>query len=434
MKKVFIILLLVFSVSLMVDASGAPTSEQVEKLVAVAWKEPPRSIDVTYYGTTKDYTKTEQKFREIYEEVADQMYGPKQNLSPNQLKRRDRMVQMNVKGRLKEKTEGRKVKYRIRFDGDHCRVDKVHGSPARTLVNESGEKESLPGKKIGADTPFETTSIEMRDNDYGYSRCELSHTKQIAKMRKIEDRQKFENSRLMSFVMIPHATLIKMKLGSNESGSYKPNETKIEQLKLGTLDSIDIDIRPDEDAPGTRDKIELQFYTPSKQAIIKSMMICSKQDYSVVYSYEARNPASGDLTLERRANNFDAQGFPHNFIEIKYDDTGQIQFSEEFEIESVHLNIQIPPEDFEFAPPKDYKVTDLRKTPDERQVAEVARLKGWLKDENWTRRYRALTRLKELMKDKPAEFKEIATSMLNDKQPQVRMAAESVLQSLESSQ
>jgi hypothetical protein len=225
-----------------------------------------------------------------------------------------------------------------------------------------------------------------------------------------------------------------MKLGKKQNGSYEPDETKIEKLKSGALESINIDIQPDKDAPETRDKIKVEFINPSKQTTMIFTMICSRKDYSIVYNCESHNLSTGELVFERRADNFDSQGFPHNFIEIQYDNSGQVNFSDEFRIESVSLNKPIPSEAFEFRPPAGYKVTDYRKTPDEQKAADIEYFKSWLKDENWTRRYRALTRLKELMKDKPVEYKEIVTSMLNDKQPQVRMAAESVLQSLESSQ
>jgi len=435
MKKVFIIVSFVFSVSLTFDASGAPTSGQVEKLVAAAWKELPRSIDVTYYRTLKDNTKTEQHFRKIYEEGADQMHGPKEQLSPNELARRERNIQMNVDIQLAAWQDGHKVKRRICYDGERFRIDWVFGNPATTYVDEGGQKKFRPEKKLGPNTPFETTSIDITDTDGGYLRYSISHAdNKSVTIRKVKGISTFDNSRLMSFTRIPSSMFLQIKLGKKQNGSYEPDETKIAKLKLGALESINIDIQPDKDAPETRDKIKVEFINPSNQTTMIFTMICSRKDYSIVYNCEFRNLSTGQLVLERRADNFDSQGFPHNFIEIQYDNSGQVKFSEEFRIESVSLNTPIPSEVFDFTPPADYKVTDYRKTPDEQKSADIEYFKGWLKDENWTRRYRALTRLKELLKENPDQFKEIATSMLNDKQPQVRMTAESILKSLESNQ
>jgi hypothetical protein len=50
------------------------------------------------------------------------------------------------------------------------------------------------------------------------------------------------------------------------------------------------------------------------------------------------------------------------------------------------------------------------------------------------RGFQALIRLKDIMKDKPAELKEIATSMLDDEESNIREISAWILQSLESSQ
>ena len=219
MKKIIVILSFVFSVSLTVDASGEPTHEQVDRLVASAWKEAPRSIDVTYYGTIKDSTKTEQHFRKIYEEAADQRYGPKEQLSPNELTRRDRMIQMNLDIRLKAWEDGRKFKSRVRFDGERFRIDRVYGSPSTTYVNESGQKKFRPEKRLDLNTSFETTSIEIPDQNGGYLRYEFFHTdKKSVTIRKVKVMSTFDNSRLMSFTGVPCAMLLKMKLANKENG------------------------------------------------------------------------------------------------------------------------------------------------------------------------------------------------------------------------
>ena len=432
MKK--IIFLIAFSVILSTDASGVLTSEQVEKLVAAAWKEPPRSIDVTYYRTLKDSTKTEQHFRKIYEEGADQMHGPKEQLSPKELTRRERNVQMNVDIQLKAWEDGRKFKSRLRFDGGHFRMDRIYGNPATTYVDESGQKKFRPEKKLGPNTPFETTSIDITDQNGGCLRYSISHAdNQSVTIRKVKGMSRHEINRLMSFTAIPTDLFIKIKLGIKKNGTYERDETKIEKLKIGELDSINVDIQPDKDAPETRDKIKVEFINPSKQTTMIFTMICSRKDYSIVYNCEFRNLSTGDLVFERRADNFDSQGFPHNFIEIQYDNSGQVNFSDEFRIESVSLNKTIPSEAFEFSSP-DYRVTDYRKTPVEQKEADIAYLKRQLKDEKPGRRFQALIRLKDLVKDKPAELKEIATSMLDDEEANIREMSAWILKSLEAGQ
>lgn len=434
MKKVIIIVSLVFSVSLTVDASGSLTSEQIEKLVAAAWKEPPRSIDVTYYGTKKDSTKTEQYFRKVYEESAERMDGPRGQLSPDEIKDKERMIQMNVDIELAAWKDGHKAKRRIYYDGERFRIDWVYGNPETNFIGKDGEEVIWPEKKLGPNTPFENTSINVPDQNGGYLNYSIFHEdKKSIIIRKVKNMSGHEINRLMSFTAMPTDLVIKMTLGIKKDGSYERDETKIEKLKIGELDSINVDIQPDKYKPETRDKIELEFINPSKQTTAKFTMVCSRKDYSIVYNCESRNLSTGKLVFERRADIFDSQGFPHNYIEVQYDNSGQVKFSDEFQIESVSLNKPIPSEAFEFSSP-DYRVTDYRKTPVEQKEANIAYLKRQLKDEKPGRRFRALIQLKDLIKDKPAEFKEIATSMLNDKQPEVRMAAESILKSLESSQ
>ncbi len=303
MKSVIIIFSIVFfSISLTVNASGKPTHEQVEKLVAAAWKEPPRSIDVTYYRTLKDSTKTEQHFRKIYEESADRMFGTKEELSPDVLIQRERMIQMNIDVASARWKNGHKSKNRIRFDMDRLRIDSVSGNPATNFIGEDGEEGLWPEKKIGPNTPFENTYINVPDQDGDYLRYDISHAdnKSIT-IRKVKGVLRHDINRLMSFTAIPSNLFIKIKLGIKKNGSYEP----------------------------------------------------------------------------------------------------------------------------------DYRVIDYRKTPADQKMADIASLKRQLKDENRGRRFRALIELKDLMKDKPAELKEIATSMLDDEEANIREASAWILQSLD---
>ncbi|RKY06513.1 MAG: hypothetical protein DRP65_11695, partial [Planctomycetota bacterium] len=223
MKSVIIIFSIVFfSISLTVNASGKPTHEQVEKLVAAAWKEPPRSIDVTYYRTLKDSTKTEQHFRKIYEESADRMFGTKEELSPDVLIQRERMIQMNIDVASARWKNGHKSKNRIRFDMDRLRIDSVSGNPATNFIGEDGEEGLWPEKKIGPNTPFENTYINVPDQDGDYLRYDISHAdnKSIT-IRKVKGVLRHDINRLMSFTAIPSNLFIKIKLGIKKNGSYE---------------------------------------------------------------------------------------------------------------------------------------------------------------------------------------------------------------------
>jgi hypothetical protein len=50
MKRVIVILAVLFTVNVIADTPVSPNYEQAGKLVAAAWKFPPRSIDITYYA------------------------------------------------------------------------------------------------------------------------------------------------------------------------------------------------------------------------------------------------------------------------------------------------------------------------------------------------------------------------------------------------
>jgi len=437
MKRVIVILAVLFTVNVIADTPVSPNYEQAGKLVAAAWKFPPRSIDITYYAIVKDNTKTEQELRRIYEEAHEQMYGPPEQLNSYMLESRERFVQMNVERFLKEQQEGgRKYKLRIRFDGNRQRVDKVYGPPARTVLKGTAQEEFLPEKKLDVNTPFETSSIEITDQNNVSERFEYLHESKTATRRKIKTRAKFEDSEIMRFMMIPGDLLLRMKLGTRKNGLFKalyePNETNIEQLCSGTLNGISIKIQPDKDVADLKEEIEISFYNNDKTQFYKSTMVCAKEDYSKVYYYEARNPVTDHPIFARTCGNFDSQGFPHNVTVIEYDGEGKVKLHETYHVESVRLNTPIPDEVFEFNPPKDYAVTDLRLTPAEQQTAEISRLKEWLGHKKWTDRLRALVALGKYLRDNPAELRDIAAPMLDDERPEIREKAAKILQRIES--
>lgn len=432
MKRVIFILLTVFTVnSSMADTSVLPTYEQAVKLVAAAWKPPPRSIDVTYYITVKNNRRTEEKLRQIYEGAFDQMYGPDEELNSFMLERKKMGIQMNVDNRLAEQQQGgMKIKYRVRFDGNRYRLDKVYGSPDRTILKGTAQEEFLPGKKLDANTPFEMTYIDTLTLTNGFERYKYSHGDKGASIGKIEHSptKSFENDAISKILIMPNASILQMKLGTRQNNlvtePYDINEPKIEQLCSGTLEGIRVEIRPAPNEPDAKDRIEISLYNDEKIEVYTSLMICAKDDYSKVYYCQTPNPASNKPPIFTRAcSNFDAQGFPHNVTEVRYDGKGKVKLCETYKIENVRLNIPIPKEVFQFNPPEDYIVTDFRLTAAERRVAKIENMKRRLKGDDRGRKLEALVTLREYLKDNPDEMRKIAISILEDEHYNVRFLA-----------
>jgi hypothetical protein len=239
--------------------------------------------------------------------------------------------------------------------------------------------------------------------------------------------------------MIPAGlgVILKMRL-SDHNGDGTPKQIKIDQLQSDTLKGIHITIDPDINAANERVRIEIILCDLKELPFMHMTLICDKEDYSEVYSFESRIPATDRLIRTETRGDFDSQGFPHDVSVFEYDRKGKKSHHRLYQIESVSLNVQIPPERFEFGPAKDYHVVDYEMTPADQQAtmqaAETARLKEWLQDEDWTRRVRALAGLKKHLRENPAELNDIATSMQNDDHPQVRKTADWILQSLESTE
>lgn len=430
MKTVTIILSALLSTNIFANISNLPNYEQAMKLAAAAWKPPPRSIDITYYVALIDNTKTEQELRKILEKDFEQMYGPKEDLNPYMLKSREEDIQINLERLLTEqKGEGRKSKLRIRFDGNRQRVDKTYGRPATTIFKGTNHEESQPGKRLDTNTPFETSSIEVTDQNNVSERFEYHYDSKTATRRLIKSRAKFENSRIMKLTMIPNALVLRLKLGSKNNGApahsynYDIDETKIKQLCSGTLDGISVEVWDDEESPDVKDRIEIKLYSNNNALFYESTMICDKKDYSKVYYSDARMPSSNSLISKTTASDFDSSGFPHNVTLVEYKPDGKVKYHETYRIEHVNLNVTIPDEVFEFNPPKGSIVYDFRLTQDERKTQEIASMKEWLGHEELEDKIKSLLRLETLLKDNPEELKNIAASMLDDEQRDIRAKA-----------
>jgi len=436
MKKA-IILLNVFIVNIsLADTSELPTYEQALKLAEAAWKSPPRSIDVTYYITVIDNTRTEEKLLQIYQEAFDNIYGTDEELSGFMLESKEKNIQNSTNNELKRRQDGIKVKYRIRADGKSYRVDRVYEIPDRTVLKATGEKEFRLGEEIEANTPFNETFIETPGATNGFELYKYYHKSKIATIQKIENsRSAVEDRKISNLLKTPNSLMLQMWLGTRKNNSAEEpidiNEVKIEQLCSGTLESCSVEIRPDVNKPDLKERIELSLYYDENKQIYTSLMICDKNDYSKVYYYQTPNPAIGKPpVLTMTFSDYDAQGFPHNVIDTQYDDKGNVYLQETYKIENVRLNIQIPEEVFGFNPPDDYEVTDYRLSEAQRQKAQIENMKKRLLDEDSGRRLQALMMLIEYLKDDPAELKEVAALMLNDERDTIRALALNILRTL----
>ena len=421
-----VILSVCFSSTLLAESYKLPTQQQVEKLVAAAWKTPPRSIDVTYYSTVKDKRKTEEMFRKIYTEHFDNEYGPDENLSPDMLERKEKEIQSNVDHRLAEQQQTKKIKYRVRYDGKSYRVDKVYGSPERTIRKGTAREELESEKILDANTPFETTDIETPVPTNGFEHYHYSHYRKTARVEKRKNSQiAVEKWNISSIVSTTDFVIFQSKLGTRNNKlaaePYDINKPKIKQLCSGKLEGIRVEIRPDENEPDVKDIIEISLYNNEKIETYTSLMICAKDDYSKVYYYQIPNPATNNPPIfTKTCSDFDAQGIPHNITQVQYNSKREVILHETYQIEKICLNTPVAKEVFDFNPPKYYKVIYFRLPEAERQEVEIEGLKKWLKGEDRGRKIRAFLTLREYLKDNPDEIIRVAISMLEDENHDIR--------------
>ncbi len=365
MKRLSILILVVFACGYIYGAektSGIPTEEQVQKLAAAAWKEPIKSIDVTFY---KDYTGVPESIEQIrkrVEESADKEFKGRSldELAPYEIEMRNKMIEANFKNWVEGQKFPRKARSRVWISDDEQRIDMVKVGP---------------NEPLGPDMPFVDTFINAKDANtgdfvsYHYAGdmnavfvCTTMWTKET----------------IAQFAGLPLTTALGLQLflGTDQGSTptllnYIPEPNKMAELARTGLVGIKpvrgakakgnkvvnrISIRPDPDAPGTRDIIEMgdPNYFPTV------VLTCDRKDYSRVYRTEGRFPTTHQIMYIRECSNFDSQGFPHNVTEIKYDKDGNFKEKSVYRIEKVKLNPSIPDEIFKFNPPEGYKITDPR--------------------------------------------------------------------------
>lgn len=367
MNRLNILVLLLVALACSFTYSGSenvaiPTEEQVRKLAAAAWKESIKSIDVTFY---KDYTRVPEPVEQIRkraEEFADTESKGRSldELKPYEIERRNKIIEINLKNWVENQKFPRKTKSRVRISGDNQRIDFVKGGP---------------NEPLGPDTPFVDIFINTKDANTG----EFVSYHYAGDMKTVFIyTTKWTKETIAQFAGIPFATALALQffLGIDQGSTptslnYIPDPNKMAELARTGLASIEpirgakatgnkavnrIGIRPDPNAPDTRDIVEMG----DPNHFPTTVLICDRNDYSRVYRTELHIPTTKQIIYIRECGDFNSNGFPRNITEIKYDKDGNFIEKSVYRIIKVEFNPSIPGEIFEFHPPERYKVVDRR--------------------------------------------------------------------------
>jgi len=361
-SRILVLTLVVFACVSIYGAeknSSIPTKEQVQKLVAAAWKEPIENIDVTFY---EDYTKVQkpvEQIRKRAKEFADRELRGRSldELKPYEIERRNKIIEANLKIGIENQKFPRKIKKRVRISGENQLIDFVKVGP---------------NEPLGPDIPFIHTFVNTKDANTG-NFVSYHYTSEMNTV--FIDTTKWTKETVAQFSGMQSAGILQFFLGIDQGGNltspnFVPDPNKMQELArtgLATIDSISrvkakksvgnrISIHSDPNAPGTRDIIEMGDPNHFPSVIL----ICDKKDYSRVYHTEFRIPMTNQIRYIRECDNFNSQGFPHNVTEIKYDEYGNFVEKSVYKIIKVELNPSIPAEVFEFHPSENYKVVDHR--------------------------------------------------------------------------
>ena len=224
-------------------------------------------------------------------------------------------------------------------------------------------------------TPFVDTYVNTKDDKTG----EFVSYHYAGEMNTaFVDTTKWVKESITQFADIPYtiALTLKLFLGKDKGSTptslnYIPDPNKMAELARTGLASIEpirgakakgnktvnrIGIRPDPNASGTRDIVEIGDSNHFPLVVL----ICDRKDYSHVYRAEFHTPTTNHIIYIRECGNFNSNGFPHNITEIKYDREGNFKEKSVYNIISVDLNPSIPDDLFTFNPPEGYKVVDNR--------------------------------------------------------------------------
>jgi len=356
--KALVFVFLMFGSAQMASAKGtAPARDQVAKLVAAVWKEPPASLEAMMYTETIRPPEPEGKIRKEMEDFffkqydVNQMYqkyGPNSPALKVMLDRMNSAIDMNVERIMKEQQNPTRTKDWVRISGNRERHDVAH---TRT-----------PGVSLGPETPFENTYVTVGKSHREPGFMSFSYEGKL-KLATVTDKSGWASNNPVQFANIPlnTCTVLKVLLGRKEGTQAKPvfvpDPNKIERFsRTGVLAGVvRLWIVPDPNAPDTRDRIEIG--DPNSSA--RTVLVCDRDDYSRAYEVRTYGPA-GKLIYHRQCGDFDAHGFPHKVIETKYDRDGSLKKKSVYRITELKVNCPIPDEVFEFNPPEGYQVMDVR--------------------------------------------------------------------------
>lgn len=448
-----IVILLLFCIPLYAeDVPGdLPTEEQINKLVAAAWKkEPPHSVDITLYKEITKPLKSVEEFRQMFERVFEKTDGPKENLSGWKLESFNKNVQLNVERAVKEQEANRKVKQRIRINGHRQRIDQVIGWPKMILLEGTPQEKVRPEVVLDPNTAYDMTLVNSGDERKGdYTSFAYYHENKSAQITN-NRKSMWGRSDIIDFAVLafPFQGFLGINEGTVSEPVFVPDSNKMEKLRKTSFvaDGIRLTISPDPNNPNTRDQIKIE----TDEHPCGTVMICDREDYSHIYYIEVCMPTTGKPLYIKECNDFDSQGFPRKISVTEYELDGSFKKKEVYEIVDVSLNPVIPDEVFEFNPPADYEIVEISPDGTSRVIREkggidgamrillkaqkekdVETLKGLLGHEIWQVRLRSIQVLEKLLVQDKEGLKEIATILKNDENTSVREQAGRILHRIE---
>jgi hypothetical protein len=401
------------------------SEEQISRFVSASWKEPPRSIDITFYKEIAAPPKSAEEIREQVESVFD---------TEKHDQKTKEMIEKNVAKRLSSQKFPRLLKERIRISGYKQRIDQVKAES---------------GGKIEPNMSYNMTYVNSNEpNTSKHVSFHIIHDSKTAWY----DKQKWANRDPGSFTVLPlgvsslFQTGLGINIGTQNAPFYAPDQDKIGKFKQTgiLLDTFRVTITPDPNGLDTKDLIEIN---PLENKGSKTKMICDRNDYSRVYYSEFQLVPAGQVIYIRECNDYDLKGFPHYVSEIQYDLDGQFKEKSVYTVTEVQLNPIIPDEVFALNVPSDYGIyaavepnntvrtirekgfdIDMKKLLKARKENDKETLKDFLGHESWKIRLLSLQSLNFiLIKQDPHELKELATIFENDDNPKVRGEAQNIL-------
>jgi hypothetical protein len=337
-------------------AYGGLTQQQALKLCDAARKISPESMDITYYRSRQDFSKSEQDIRKLYEKIAFELDGPEDHSSVTP-EERSKFIEHNVNRYFTTQKEGNKSKFHICYDKSHQRVD--YGEYAASKTGSASEplqdtNASYKSTYIIVPNGQESITRHFTYNDQG---------KPVLVQTSKGKGGLLDSTLINMNVTTMPANLIKViktELGDEgQKGIWEPNEAKIKLICNSADNDSPISVETDPNSPQTRVKIEIISCNSRRKPFAKSIMICDKNDYSIIYDIRNELSSTGDaINIETRSN-FDTQGFPHNITSTEYDNHCQIKQINKYTVQDVVINRTIPDTIFRFDP-NEY---DIAETP-----------------------------------------------------------------------